>query len=129
MSALEEAIVSRMGTDAGVDAIIDSDDIHAQVAPQGADPPFIVYQLISGPETEVAEYWRPRYQFACYATSYGGAVALANAVRSCWYAQHVTVLGVHLRSWIANVIDGAHEPELGRFCRIVDVRFDHRNAT
>lgn len=127
MSALEEAIVSQLGADAGVSAI--TDDFHPLVAPQGAAPPFVVYQLISGPETEVAEYWRPRYQMSCYAASYGGAVTLANEVRSCWYNRHLTVLGVHLRSWIANVMDGEHEPELNRFCRIVDVRFDHRNPT
>jgi hypothetical protein len=129
VSSIEEAIVSRLGSDAGVDAIIDSDDIHAMIAPEGTQPPYIVYQLISGPEMEIAEYWRPRFQLACWSPTYAGAVALAHAVRSCFYNRHLTVLGVHFRSWIENVMDGNQEPELGRFCRIVDVRFVYRNPT
>lgn len=129
MSTMEEGMVAQIAADAGVMAIIASTDVHTPVIPQGAGVPAIVYQLISGSETEVAEYWRPRYQLACWDDSYAGAVALANAVRSCFYNKHLTVSGVHFRSWIANVMDGNHEPEIKRYCRIVDVRFDHKNPT
>lgn len=127
MSAIEEAAVSRMGTDAGVSAI--TDDFHPLIAPQNAVPPYVVYQLISAPELVIREYVSPRLQFTCWAATYGGAVALANAVRSCFYNQHLTVLGVHFRSWIANVMDGEPDLDSGHFSRIVDVRFDYRNPT
>jgi hypothetical protein len=127
MSTIEEAAISRLTTDAGVAAITTKH--HAELAPQGSVAPYTVYQVISAPELEVAEYVRPRLQVACWAATYGGAVALANAVRACFYNQHLSVLGVHFRSWIANVMDGEPDLETGRFCRIVDVRFDYRNPT
>ncbi|MFH0914833.1 MAG: DUF3168 domain-containing protein [bacterium] len=127
MSAIEEALVSRMGAHAGVGAI--TDDFYPMVAPQGADPPYVVYQNISAPELEVAEYVRPRFQLTCWAASYSGAVALANAARACFYNQHLTVLGVHFRSWIANIMDGEQDAPTSRYSRIVDVRFDYQNPT
>lgn len=102
---------------------------HPKVMPAGAADTCIVYQLISAPELEVDEYVRPRAQFACYAKSYGAAVALANQVRALFYNRHVTTSGVHYRSWAENTYDGPPENDSGRYARIVDVRFDYRNPT
>jgi hypothetical protein len=127
MSTIEEAAVSRLATNAGVAAITTKH--HPLVAPQNAVVPYTVYQGVSAPELETHEYVRPRLQVSCWAATYGGAVALANAVRACFYNQHLTVLGIHFRSWIENTMDGEPDLDTPRYCRIVDVRFDYQNPT
>jgi hypothetical protein len=128
MSTIEEVIVNRLGADATVDALIDG-RVHALVMPQNATLPCIVYQLVSGPDLEIAEYVRPRIQLSCWASTYPQAVALANAARACFYNQHLTVLGVHFRSWTENTMDDDPDLEAGRYRRIVDVRLDYQNPT
>lgn len=125
MSTFEEAVVSYTGADAGVAALTSS--FHPLVAPQAATPPYVVYQLISNPELQLNGYVMPRLQLACWGASYSEAVELANAVRNCWYNKHMTVLGVHLHSWVANQMDGNRDETTKRCCRIVDVRFTYRN--
>jgi hypothetical protein len=99
------------------------------IMPSGAADTCIVYQLISAPELEVAEYVRPRVQLACYAKGYGAAVALGNQARALFHNRHVTTSGVHYRAWVENAYDGPPENDAGRYVRIVDVRFDYRNPT
>ena len=127
MSTIEEAAVSLLRTDAGVAAITSKH--YPLVSPQKETPPYTVYQVISAPELGIAEYVLPRIQVACWDASYSGAVALANIVRAAFYGQHLTVLDVHFRSWIANCMDGEPDLESGRFCRIVDVRLIYENPT
>jgi len=129
VSEMEEAIVSHLGADSGVLAIIGPTDIHAGMAPQGAEPPYVVYQMISCPDLHLANYLSPRLQFACWESSYAKAVVLAKAVRACFDSRHLTVLGVHFHSWADNVMDGDFVPELERFSRIVDVRLYYRDPT
>lgn len=99
------------------------------IVPNGAADECIVYQLVSAPELEVAEYVRPRVQLGCYAKSYGAAVVLANEVRALYYNRHVTVSGVHYRAYVDNVYDLPPETDTGLYGRGVDVRFDYRNPT
>jgi len=128
MSTIEEAAVSLVKADAAVGALA-GDDIFPKRMPPGQTTDCIVYQVISAPELRVAEYVRPRIQFSCWGTTYAKAVALANAVRACFFDQHLTVLGVHLRCWVDNIMDGEDDEATGRYSRIVDVRFVYRNPT
>lgn len=115
---LEEVIVSELAGTAPA---------HALVIPPDGVLPCVVYQLISGPESQMNSYTSPWVQLACWATRYGAAVALANQVRSLFYHRHVTVGGLHYRSVVENTVDGNSDLEAGRYSRIVDVRFDYRN--
>ncbi len=99
------------------------------VMPADATLPCIVYQVISGPELQVATYVQPRVQFACWATTYGAAVTLGRAVRSRFYNRHVTIDGLHYRSLVINSLDGNPDLDAGLFVRLVDVRFEYRNPT
>lgn len=126
MSTIEEAAVSLVKADAGIGALA-GDDIFPKRMPAGQTTDCIVYQVISAPEAGMWGYVRPRIQFTCWGTTYAKAVALANALRDCFYNQHLTVLGVHLRCWVANVMDGEDDEVTGRYARIVDVRFDYRH--
>jgi hypothetical protein len=127
MSTIEEAVVSRLKATAAVAAITTKH--YPLVAAQGASVPYTVYQVISSPELRICEFVRVRIQVSCWAATYGSSVALANAVRACFYNQHLTILGVHFRCWVDNVFDGEPDIQSGEHCRIVDVRFDYRNPT
>ncbi len=102
---------------------------HALVMPTGAAARCIVYQVLSAPELRLSEYVQPRVQLACWAPTYAEAVAMAQQVRNLFYERHVTTSGVHYRSWVAGMFDGNPDLDIGRYCRIVDVRFDYRNPT
>ena len=99
------------------------------IMPVDAADTCIVYQLISSPELHAAQYVIPRVQLACWAKTYGAAVTLGNTVRALFWGRHVTVSGLHYRSTVLNAFDGQPDTDAGRYCRIVDVRFDYRNPT
>jgi hypothetical protein len=67
-------------------------------------------------------------QLACWADTYGAAVALGNAVWNLFEGRHVTVSGLHYRCFAVDTRDGNPDLDVGRFCRIVDVRFMHRKS-
>ena len=117
---LEEVIVSETAAIAPA---------HPLVMPTNAADECIVYQLISAPELHMATYVLPRVQLACWARSYGAAVALAAEVRNLFYERHVTVSGLHYRSEVIQRLDGNPDLDSGRYCRIVDVRFVYADPT
>lgn len=110
---IEEVVVSALASIAKA---------HPNVMPSGSAVPCIVYQMISGP-SDFAEHVTPRFQLACWASSYGGAVTLGDAVRNAMHQKHATVSGLHYHSMVVNEMDGNSEPDVGLFCRIVDVKF------
>lgn len=115
---LEEVIVSETAAIATA---------YPLVVPVDAPDECIVYQLIGAPESQMNGYVGQRVQLGCWATSYGDAVALANAVRSRFWGRHATVSDVHYRSMVITMRDGIPDLEAGRFSRLIDVRFDYRN--
>jgi hypothetical protein len=91
--------------------------------PQNATLPSVVYQLISGEQLHVSDYVSPRYQLSCWAESYSGAVALADAVRALFEGRHVSVSGLHYHAMIQNEMDSDPDDVTGYYRRIVDVQF------
>ncbi len=99
------------------------------VMPPNAALPCVVYQRVSGAQLHVSDYTTPRYQLACWATTYAAAVALGASVRSTFADQHLTVSGLHFHSMVINDMDGDPDVDTGLFRRIVDVRFLLREPT
>jgi hypothetical protein len=81
---IERAVRAHLIATAGVQALVAS-RIHPFRAPQGAVPPFIVYQRISGERLHTLDgptgRVHPRIQIDAYATTYPAARAIADAVR------------------------------------------------
>lgn len=81
---LEEAIYYILTEDSGVSALIGT-RVYPLVIPQNATLPTVVYQEISSVLTHqmrpMIGLTRARYQFWCWAATYTGADALAEAVR------------------------------------------------
>lgn len=101
---------------------------HPLVQPAGTTGKCIVYQMISDPPLHLATYVQPRVQLACWADSYADAVEMEEEVWMLFEGRHVTVSGLHYRSMVANRLDGNPDLDAGRYCRIVDVRFDYRRT-
>ena len=101
MATIEEAVVVRMGGDAGLTALIGTRLFPLRV-PQDADMPAIAYQKISSPKTHShsgsSHLAQSRIQFTCEADDYATAKAVANAVRDCWDGFAGTVDGVRIDS-------------------------------
>ena len=112
--------------------VVETEDLatsYPLIMPADATLPCIVYQVISGPELQVATYVQPRVQFACWAKTYGAAVALGRQVRTRFYHRHVTIEGHHYRSMVDDTRDGNPDLDAGLYARLVDVRFLYRNPT
>ena len=86
----------------------------------------IVYQLVSDMPLHMGGYVEPRMQLACWADSYADAVALEHDVWSLFEGRHVTAEDLHYRSMVISRSDGSPNLDVGRYCRIVDVRFFYR---
>ncbi|NLO27376.1 MAG: hypothetical protein GX113_04235 [Actinobacteria bacterium] len=114
---IEEAIVSELASLASA---------HPLIQPAGFKGLCVVYQLVGDPPTHLNRYVEPRVQLACWADSYAAAVGLETQVWDLFEGRHVTVDGLHYRSMVIDRRDGQPDLDLGRFCRIVDVRFFYR---
>lgn len=116
---LEEVIVSETASLAPA---------HPLIQPTGTSGDCIVYQLIADPPLHMANYVQPRVQLACWSDSYAESVALEGEVWALFEGRHVTVDGLHYHSQVGNRLDGNPDLDIGRYCRIVDVRFVYRRS-
>ena len=128
---IEEQIFSILTADSGLSAIVDS-RIYPMSIPQEGRTPCIVYQKITGPrlydhggESGLAY---PRFQFSCWANSYSGAKALADALRSAFsaYSDRSATVPVHVAFIEAELDD--YEPETKLYRRIMDFRVWHEES-
>jgi len=89
------------------------------IAPQDAALPYMTFQQISGDRDHVLTgptgFTKNRYQFNCWATTYGGAKRLFEALRIFWDGFTGTVLGREIQcSQIENELDTfAKQPGIG----------------
>ena len=122
---IEEVIHYEVTNDATIAALVIGRCYPLRM-PQNATLPNVVYQLVSETPLHVSSYVDPRFQLACWAETYAGAVALATAVRTLFEGRHVTAGGVHYRALVVNELDSAPDELTGYYRRLVDVKFVYR---
>ncbi len=87
MSNISEAVVEQMLGVSALTALID-ERLYPNVAPQDAEKPTVVYQLIDtqhvASRSGSSHLARSLFQFTCEDESYSGTKAVAAAVRGCW---------------------------------------------
>jgi len=83
-TTIGEAVKALLEFDAGVSALV-GDRCYPNSAPQNSTLPYIVYTVISDVRvqsmTGLSGLASPRIQFDCFASTYGGAKAVAEAVK------------------------------------------------
>ena len=131
---IETAIVYILGEDVGVSAIVGT-KIYPMVVPQNAVMPAITYQKISGqwqiqmdgPHNMSEE----RFQINCWASTYGGAKALCEAVRDVLngYDSAVNVVDFHvmtLENEMDLLVEIPDERGARRYARAMDFNVWYR---
>jgi len=97
-NTIETAILKALADESTISTIVGTDPsrIYLLIAPQDAALPHIVIQQISGVRDHTMDgptgYVDARYQITCWATTYGGAKRLFEAVRKFFDGYHATVL-------------------------------------
>ena len=97
-NTIETAILKALADESTISTIVGTDPsrIYLLIAPQDAALPHMVIQQISGVRDHTMDgptgYVDARYQITCWATTYGGAKRLFEAVRKFFDGYHATVL-------------------------------------
>ncbi len=98
-NTIETSILKALSDESTINAIIGTPihRIYLMIAPQDAALPYIVMQQISAIRDHTLDgptgYTDSRYQLTCWATTYGAAKRLFEAVRKFFDGYHATVLG------------------------------------
>ncbi len=95
-NTIETAIFKSVTEEASISDIIGT-QLYSLIAAQDATLPYMTYQQISGDRDHVLSgptgFTKNRYQFNCWAKTYGGAKRLFEALRIFWDGFSGTVLG------------------------------------
>lgn len=125
MALLEAELTTALLADAGISGIV-ATRVYPGILPQNPTYPALTYTLVSGPRKGTftgAGIKYPRYQFDAFARSYGGALALAAALKAFMPATKTT--------WGSTAIDCAQlederdlpwDDDADVFRRMVDYR-------
>ena len=120
-----KAIKHILGNTAGVTAIVGTKS-HAGRAPQETALPYVVFDIVSveptDSKTRPSSLDRIRVQVDCYATTYAGAEALNDAVRSALdaYTIGATVNGVKVDGIMYITENGTIDEETDIYRRSAD---------
>ena len=99
-NTIEAAIFKSLTEDSSISTIIGT-RLFPLVIPQDGSMPAITYQQISGDRDHVLSgptgFTKNRYQFNCWATTYGGAKRLFEALRIFWDGFSGTVLTIAIQ--------------------------------
>jgi len=120
--AIETDIINRLSTFPGLIALLGT-RVYPLILPQTPTLPAITYQKISGVREQAhsgdSSLQHPRYQFSCWALTYGAAWAVAEQVRLA--LQGLTSAGVGI--W-ENALD-LYDPETSWYHVPVDITIWH----
>ena len=94
-NTIETAIFKSLTEESSISDIMGT-RLYPLIAPQDATLPYMTYQQISGDRDHVLSgptgFTKNRFQFNCWATTYGGAKRLFEALRIFWDGFSGTVL-------------------------------------
>jgi hypothetical protein len=126
---IEEALVHKLTTTSTITTLIGT-RIYPLVFPAGATMPCLVYQRISTPRIHTHEgasgLAQPRFQLTCWSATYGGAKALANAVREALDGFKGSIQGVQVgATFIQNELD-QREADTKLYSVIQDYTISHQ---
>lgn len=108
-NTIETAIFKSLTEESSISDIMGT-RLYSLVAPQDATLPYMTYQQISGDRDHVLSgptgFTKNRFQFNCWATTYGGAKRLFEALRIFWDGFSGTVLNREIQcSQMENELD------------------------
>lgn len=122
---IEDMIYTRLTATTALTVLVPSSRISPLVRPQGSTTPAIVYWKVSNPVefmfNPADEMVQPRFQFDCYASSFGTARAVATQVKKTldrWATS--TGTPIIFRVDVENEFDD-YDPDLQEYQSSVDV--------
>lgn len=129
MSLVEQSLVTYLGTQAGVTALVGT-RIEPVENVQSQTLPAVSYQVISGPigySHDGSALQATRIQLTVTATTYSSLVALSNALQSALAGIRYTVDERWYVSQVQNVVDGLapQAGQAGYYIRRIDVVIWH----
>lgn len=124
MTFVSEGLVNLMKNDAGLSAVI-SGRVYPLALPDNCVFPAITFSLVDSPKTRShsskVNLSRPRYQFDCWAKSYGEIEQMNLALNNLFEGFTGMVGQSHKSGGSFNVLEAdAYEADTGLFHRIVD---------
>lgn len=126
---IEECVSDYLEASTGInDKIVNR--IYPVKMPQDCTLPALTYRVISGMEHHNIDVAYPRFQFSCFAKTYGGAKELCNEVQSAFQRMKVPIGGTSGKAMIAgeilNEIDMGWSEDTEVYGIFTDIRLIYR---